>query len=68
MPAEWRVPGIAFGSIAPCDIAKLPRNVGCQPNLVGVPPFVPPLRSFAQHIRAPVVEENLQNAPATTGN
>jgi hypothetical protein len=53
-------------------IAKPPFRyrwtVGCQPDLVGALPFVPLLRSSAQHIRAPVAEENLRSAPATTGN
>ena|SRR5580698_10263515 len=53
-------------------IAKPPFHyrwtVGCQPNPVGVLPFVLPLRSSAQRIRAPVAEENLRSARATTGN
>ena len=38
-------------------IAKPPFHygwtVGCQPNLVGVVPFVPPFLSSVQRIRAP---------------
>jgi len=53
-------------------IAKLPFRyrwtVGCQLNLVAVAPFVPLLLSSAQHIRAPVVEENLRNSPAANGS
>jgi hypothetical protein len=53
-------------------IAKLPshhsRRLRCQPNLVGAAPFVPLLRSSAQRIRAPVVEENLHNSPTAAGS
>ena len=53
-------------------IPKLPFRyrwtVGCQLNLVAIAPFVPLLLSSAQHIRAPVVEENLRNSPAATGS
>jgi hypothetical protein len=41
---------------------------GCQPNLVGVFPFVPRFLSSVQRIRAPAVEETLHNFPAATGS
>jgi transcriptional regulator GlxA family with amidase domain len=53
-------------------LAKLPFRyrsmVGCQPNLAGVVPFLPPLLSSAQHMRAPVVAETLRNSQAATGS
>jgi hypothetical protein len=53
-------------------LAKLPFRyramMGCQPNLVGVVPFLPPLLSSAQHMRAPVVAETLRNSQAATGS
>ena len=53
-------------------LAKLPFRyrsmMGCQPNLVGVVPFLPLLLSSAQHMRAPVVEETLRNSQAATGS
>jgi hypothetical protein len=52
--------------------AKLPFRhrlmMGCQPSLVGVVPFLPLLLSSAQHMRAPVVEENRRNSQAATGS
>ena len=53
-------------------LAKLPFRhrsmMGCQPNLVGVVPFLPPLLASAQHMRAPVVAETLRNSQAATGS
>jgi hypothetical protein len=55
-----RMPGHSIG------IAKPPFHyrwkVGCQPNLVGVVPFVPLFLSSVQRIRAPVVEGNPRNS------
>src|ERR1700757_5174281 len=53
-------------------LAKLPFRyrsmMGCQPNLVGVVPFLPPLLSSAQHMRALVVAETLRNSQAANGS
>jgi hypothetical protein len=51
-------------------IAKLPFRrrlvMGCQPNPVGVVPFLPLLLSSVQHMRAPVAAENRRNSQAAT--
>ena len=42
--------------------------MGCQPNLVGVVPFLPLLLSSAQHMRAPVEAETLRSSQAVSGS